>query len=280
MNSQTSITLSEHFDLEAPPLTSTRSTAQLDEFEAREMHEPKLVAVFAKSPTDRECICDFVRSAGHIPIGFALKEDLAATLRKEVCFDLFLTRFDSDGRRLSDDVQAFRHMVGTDVPLLLMAREAQLHAIAAIASAANVDFMLMPCRPSEFEARFVALRCSASPELQREGFRWGCYYFDPSARKVYMSEKEVQLLPVEFDLAYVFFRSPGVVHSRKSLFRKIWGEKWHENGSRTLDVHVAKLRKKLDFGFHRECELLAVYSVGYQLRTCYPSRDDGIENRR
>jgi len=243
------------------------------------MREPKLVGVFAKSLADCECICDFVRSAGHIPTGFALKEDLATLLRKEVRFDLLMARFDSHGSQLSDDVQDFRYLVGTDVPLLLMAGEIQLHAVAAIASAVNVDFILMPCRPSEFEARFAALRRAAYPDAQGEGFRWGCYYFDPSSRKVYLSEREIQLPPVEFDLACLFFRNPGVIYSRKALFRKVWGRNWHESGSRTIDVHVARLRKKLDLCPHRECELFAVYSVGYQLRTCSPSGHGGIENR-
>ena len=278
MSLQTSISLDESFDLEAPTQAPAGSESRLCEFEARELPEPKLVAVFAESAAACERICDFVRSVGHVPTGFVLREDLASTLRKEVRFDLLLARFVSDGRRLSDDVQAFRHMVGTDIPLLLMAGEAQLHAVAAIASAVNVDFMLMPFRPSEFEARFVALRRSAYPKAQKEGFHWGCYYFDPSRRKVHMSGKEIPLPPAEFDLACLFFQNPGFIYSRKALFRRVWGRTWHESGSRTIDVHVARLRKKLDLGPHRECELLAVYCVGYQLRTCHPSSDNRVED--
>jgi len=279
MSLQTGISSGERFDLEAPTPTSESSKEQLCEFEAMAMAmpEPKLVAVFAKSPGDCERICDFVRSAGHTPIGFTPGEDPATPLRRQVRFDLLLARFDGEGPRLSDDVQALRRLVGTNVPLLLMAREAQLHAVAAIATAVDVDFILMPCRTWEFEARFAALRRSAFPEAQRESFRWGCYHFDPPGRKVWMSEKEIQLPPVEFDLAYLFFRNPGSIHSRKALLRKVWGRSWHEGGTRTIDVHVARVRKKLDLGPHRACELLAVYNVGYQLRICDPSDDDGIE---
>ena len=274
MSLQASISLGERFDLEAPTPTPVSSKTPHCESEATAMPEPKVVGVVAKTPADCECVGDFVRSAGHTPIGFGMSEDLTASLREELRFDLLLARFDGDGPRLSDEVQALRRRVGTDVPLLLMAREAQLRTVATIASAVNVDFILLPCNPPEFEARFMRLRRSAFPEAHKEGFRWGCYYFDPSSRKVYMFGEEILLPPVEFDLAYLFFRNPGIIYSRRTLFRKIWGGNWHESGSRTLDVHVARLRKKLELGPHRECELLAVYGVGYQLRTSYPSSDD------
>ena len=274
MSLQASISLGERFDLEAPTPTPVSSKTPHCETVASALPARLLGGVSAKTPADCECVCDFVRSAGHTPIGFGMSEDLTASLREELRFDLLLARFDGDGPRLSDEVQALRRRVGTDVPLLLMAREAQLRTVATIASAVNVDFILLPCNPPEFEARFMRLRRSAFPEAHKEGFRWGCYYFDPSSRKVYMFGEEILLPPVEFDLAYLFFRNPGIIYSRRTLFRKIWGGNWHESGSRTLDVHVARLRKKLELGPHRECELLAVYGVGYQLRTSYPSSDD------
>lgn len=280
MSSRASVSLSDRFDPEAMTTELGGSKARFfDRAEEKEIAESKLVAVIEKNSANRERTCEFVRSLGHTPLGFELSEDLVVLLRKGVYFDLLLASFDTDGSRLSGDALALRSSIGTVIPLLLMVSEVQLHTVATAASAVNVDFILAPCNPLEFEARFVALRRSAFPEVRKEGFHWRSYYFSLADCKVHLHGKEIKLQPREFDLACLFFQNPGCLYSRKALFRFAWGEDHPEAKNRVLDVHITRLRKKLDLDSRRECELRAVYGVGYQLRT-YPPRDDESENEK
>jgi len=280
MRSQTRVSLDNRFDSETTIKSIENPKEQLLEIiKKNEIAESKLVAVLEKRSVNRECTHELLRSLGYTPVGFELSEDLITLLRRGTRFDLLLASFDGDGSQVADDVRALKLAAGSTVPLLLMVREAQLHIVAASAYTANVDFILAPCNPLELEARFAALQRSISSDELDEGFRCGSYYFNPRGRKVDLFGKEVKLQPREFDLACRFFRNPGYIHARKALFRSVWGRDRSDDETRTLDVHVARLRKKLDLGPHSECELLSIYSVGYQLKI-HPPGDDGSANEK
>ena len=85
------------------------------------------------------------------------------------------------------------------------------------------------------------------------------------ARRVRKNGEDVSLTPREYDLLEVFLRNRGVTLYRDALFERIWGE-MPEEGSRTLDLHVQRLRKKL--GWHSEIRTL--YKIGYLLEEGAP----------
>ncbi len=70
----------------------------------------------------------------------------------------------------------------------------------------------------------------------------------------------VTLKPMEFDLLCAFIRHPGVVLTRETLLRRVWGDEFFGE-TRTVDVHVARLRQKLGL----EHRITTVYKVGYRL---------------
>jgi DNA-binding response OmpR family regulator len=225
----------------------------------------KLAAVLGTSATDRDRTCDLLRSLGYEPIGFELNENLMASLYQGMYFDLLVANLDANGRQLSFDAQTLRSAIGTEVPLLLIVRELHLHTAVTSASAANADFILAPCNPLEFEARLMRLRNSTARKEWENGFRCGVYHFHPFDHNVHFQGKKVKLKPLEFRLACRLFRNPGVTHSREGLFRCVWGRAQLDNETRTLDVHIAKLRKSLELGPCSGYTLRSVYNVGYQL---------------
>ncbi|MNV73380.1 Sensory transduction protein regX3 [compost metagenome] len=131
---------------------------------------------------------------------------------------------------------------------------------------ASEDFIVMPCNPVELEARVLAFKgLSASAELYGE-FRCGAYHFQALGRVVSFNSQQIKLQPIEFDLALHLFRNPGLVHSRKSLFDAVWTRvRTGESDTRTLDVHIARLRRKLEIGEPNGCELQSVRNIGYRL---------------
>ena len=83
---------------------------------------------------------------------------------------------------------------------------------------------------------------------------------DPAARRVTRSGTPLHLTPREFDLLEVLLRNRGIVLYREVLYERVWGLD-AEYDSRTLDLHIQRLRKKVGW----ENRLLAVNKVGYRL---------------
>ena len=78
-------------------------------------------------------------------------------------------------------------------------------------------------------------------------------------RTVMLSEKEVALKPLEYDLLLMFLKHPNMVFTREQLLHEVWGDEFYGE-TRTVDNHVAVLRKKLDLSER----IVTVYRVGYR----------------
>lgn len=266
LNSRTDMPPSSQFDSEAMSAASDNSNVLFFACGEKDAAAPKVAAVLGIDGGDRNRVCELLGSLGYEAVSFGLREELVASLRyRHRCFDLLVASLDGNGRELPYDAQALRSSIGPDVPLLLMMRETQLYAAAASASAAKADFILAPCNPLEFEARLAGQRTSATAKDEEREFRCGSYHFYPIGRTVHFWGKRIRLKPLEFDLARRLFRNPSIIHSRQTLFQHVWEHVPHNRETRTIDIHVASLRKKLDLGPDREFDLRVVFNVGYQL---------------
>ncbi len=83
---------------------------------------------------------------------------------------------------------------------------------------------------------------------------------DSRSRKVYRKEEEISLTPKEYELLLLFAQNPNTALYRETIYERIW-EKEYDYGSKTVDLHIQRLRKKV----HWEKELQAVNKVGYRL---------------
>jgi DNA-binding response OmpR family regulator len=95
--------------------------------------------------------------------------------------------------------------------------------------------------------------------------RFGDVELDPSTRTVTRTGKAVYLTPMEFDLLCALLRRRGAVASRLELMREVWG---HQAAvlSRTVDTHVAELRRKLEPDPTNPRHILTVRKAGYRLQ--------------
>ena len=85
-------------------------------------------------------------------------------------------------------------------------------------------------------------------------------YVDASSMVAKRDGKEISLTPKEFDLLLLFLRTPNTALYRENIYEKVWGGEL-EYGSKTVDLHVQRLRKKAGL----EKELKSVSKVGYRL---------------
>jgi DNA-binding response OmpR family regulator len=123
------------------------------------------------------------------------------------------------------------------------------------------DYLVKPFGLRELVARVRAVSRRAASDPDQLLQRIGAVEIDRRTRRVTVDEREVALSRKEFDLLSLLGQDPGAVVSREQIMDEVWDPHWY-GPTRTLDVHVASLRKKLgDPGL-----IETVRRVGFRLR--------------
>jgi DNA-binding response OmpR family regulator len=149
--------------------------------------------------------------------------------------------------------------------IALTARSEESDIITALISGA-VGYITKPFRLTELLARVdaqlrlrTAMTASPSSIVEAGGLR-----IDVESRSVHTGDAMVELRPREFDVLLHLARSVGKVTRREALMREVWGENW-TGSTKTLDVHVNSIRRKLGEGPGRPSRITAIRNVGYRL---------------
>ncbi|SRR5579885_3754565 len=133
----------------------------------------------------------------------------------------------------------------SSVPIVMLtARDAEQDRLAGLESGAD-DYIGKPFSPRELVARMKAVLRRAEPSAEEERLLLADVVLSRSAREVSVAGRRVELRPKEFDLLAYLMQNRGVVLSRDLLLERVWGLDF-AGGTRTVDVHVAQLRRKLD----------------------------------
>jgi two-component system, OmpR family, alkaline phosphatase synthesis response regulator PhoP len=132
----------------------------------------------------------------------------------------------------------------SSVPIVMLtARDEVTDRLAGLESGAD-DYIGKPFSPRELVARMHAVLRRADPDAEEELLVLGDVVLRRSAREVGVAGEPVELRPKEFDLLAYLIQNRGAVLSRDLLLERVWGFDY-VGGTRTVDVHVAQLRRKL-----------------------------------
>ena len=202
-----------------------------------------------------------VAVAGDGTSGLALAR---STLPDVIVLDLMLPGMDGYRvlRSLRDD--------GLEMPVLILtARGQEADKVLGFRLGAD-DYVTKPCGVLELLARVGALlRRSRMVDrgVHASGDtveRFGDVEINPASRTVMKKGEVVSLSPKEFDLLLTLLRRRGAVASRVELLREVWGHRV-EVMTRTVDIHIAELRRKLEDDPSAPRHILTVWKAGYRL---------------
>ena len=176
-----------------------------------------------------------------------------------VILDLMLPG--TDGFRV---LRALRQR-GEAVPVLILtARDAEADKVRGLRLGAD-DYVTKPFGVLELLARVEALLRRGRPAAPaRMVLRFGEVELDTGTRTVRRAGETVTLAPKEFDLLVALLEGRGAIVSRPELMRQVWGYQT-DILSRTVDTHIAELRRKLERDPARPRHILTVRKAGYRL---------------
>jgi DNA-binding response OmpR family regulator len=148
-----------------------------------------------------------------------------------------------------------------DLPVLLLtARSTETDKLLGFEQGAD-DYLTKPFSPRELVARLRALLRRSQTPSSSAGITIGGLTIDLLAHEATYAGRELSLTRKEFDLLWFLAQTPGRVHSRDEILRKVWGYDF-VGESRTVDVHIRRLRTKLGDGARL---IDTVTGVGYKL---------------
>ena len=149
---------------------------------------------------------------------------------------------------------------GHGAPVILLGTEGRQDMVPAVLESGGDDLLPKPFRIGELLARMAALlrRGGVDATVTSNGLR-----MDVSAHRVWVDGRELQLTAKEFELLRVLVREAGHVVSREELLKEVWSTDWWSS-TKTLDMHMSWLRKKLGDSVQEPRYIRTIRGVGFR----------------
>ena len=211
----------------------------------------------------QKLVCYALGKEGYEIKGLSLPSELWRELKSEIpellLLDIMLP--EEDGLSVLKKMQetpAYK-----DIPVIMItAKGSEFDKVTGLDMGAD-DYIAKPFGMTELVSRVKAVlrRYRKATSLAKQGeYSIGNLYVNPDKHIVKINDEDIELSFKEYSLLMLLLEADGKVVSREELLAKIWGDFYNE--SRTLDVHIRKLRVKLE---NSDVKILTVKNIGYRL---------------
>jgi DNA-binding response OmpR family regulator len=188
-----------------------------------------------------QLVCSYLGAQGfrvtHVRTGEEALTELERRPVRIVVLDLGLPGIDG-----FEVCRAIRYRSRVPV-VILTARDEEADRVTGLELGAD-DYVPKPFSPRELAARLKAVLRRSEDRVERSVVELGDVVLNRDRREVAVGERPVDLTAREFDLLAFLLENPGIVFTRDQLLDRVW-EMSYESGTRTVDMHVAALRRKL-----------------------------------
>ena len=165
---------------------------------------------------------------------------------------------DGDGRDLCREIRRT-----SDVPIIMLtARGEEVDKIVGLELGAD-DYVVKPFSAGELVARMRAIMRRGRGTARKRPITVGPLTLDPAARTVTKRNEPVELAAKEFDLLHLLMTNAGQVCTREQIMDEVWDPHWF-GPTKTLDVHVSWLRKKIEDDPSKPLLITTVRGVGFR----------------
>ena len=151
------------------------------------------------------------------------------------------------------------------VPIVMLTAKGDSHDVVKGLEAGADDYMIKPFNPSELVAR-IKVRLRRSGVESSTTLRIGDIVIDQVAHTIIRNGKTIPLTRLEFDLLVALAKEPGRVFTRDALLSEVWGYQ-HADDTRLVNVHVQRLRAKVEEDVDNPQVVLTVRGIGYKAGT-------------
>ncbi len=218
---------------------------------------------------DEEAIRGFVSRAlsesGHSCASYRGGRALLSALAKET-FDLVIMDWNMPEMSGIEIIRSMHALLENRPPIIMLTSRSEKEDIAEALNQGADDFIVKPESPIVIAARVNALlrRTSGGGVPQDEAPRFGGYMFDKSRGAVTFGDREIMLTSKEFALALLLFSNQDRPLSRRYIMEAVW-KSVADLSTRTLDMHISRIRTKLSLRPENGFSLRTVFGYGYRL---------------
>ncbi|QKR99769.1 response regulator transcription factor [Sphingomonas sp. CL5.1] len=220
---------------------------------------------------DDETMLDMVRhmleEQGHRCFRCRSGRELMTALQRET-FDLLIVDWNMPEMSGLEIIERVRSHLADPPPILMLTRRSDKDDIAHALNAGADDFIVKPETPVVFAARVNALLRRRGGESDTGTLQFGPYRFDRVRDKVVFREETIALTSKEYALALLFFRNLNRALSRAYIMEFVW-KSVADLSTRTLDMHVSRIRAKLSLRPENGFFLRTVFGYGYRLESAH-----------
>ncbi len=223
-----------------------------------------LVAYLEDDQHQAQTVTSWLINFGYETEHFSSVQSLLDAAKNKI-YDVFILDWELPDGTGIEVLKQLRTQYKIETPVLFCSqRDAEVDVVKALEMGAD-DYMRKPLLRIELRARMEALvRRSGHLPNSNQSLELGPYRFDLVNKLAYREGNRVEMTEKEFDLAACILSNPGRILSRAFLLERVWGISSNLN-TRTVDVHVSRVRKSLGITPEIGYRIKTIYQHGYRL---------------